>query len=72
MGIKTKWMLDTVMNLSHNSLIDMDFTFSTNKYGVIQMSIIDSIYLLKLYTFNIIVEYLFFNMTVPTIYTGGI
>ena len=64
MGIQTKWMLDTMVKLSHNSLIAMDSTFSTNKYGVSQMSIIDSAYLLKLYPFNIIDEYLFFTLCV--------
>ena len=34
MGIQTKWMLEKMVNLSHNSLIAMDSTFSTNKYGV--------------------------------------
>ena len=52
------------MKLSHNSSIAMDSTFSTNKYGVSQMSIIDSAYLLKLYPFNIIDEYLFFTLCV--------
>lgn len=33
-GIKTKWMLETMVKLSHNSLIAMDSTFSENKYGV--------------------------------------
>ena len=33
-GIHTKWMLETMVKLSHNSLIAMDSTFSTNKYGV--------------------------------------
>ena len=32
-GIQTKWMLETMVKLSHNSLIAMDSTFSTNKYG---------------------------------------
>ena len=64
MEIQTKWMLETMVKLSHNSLIAMDSTFSTNKYGVSQMSIIDSTYLLKLYPFNIIHEYLFFTLCV--------
>ena len=34
MGIQTKWMLDTMVKLSHKSIIAMDSTFSTNKYGV--------------------------------------
>ena len=34
MGIQTKWMLDTMVNLSQNSLIAMDSTFSTNMYVV--------------------------------------
>ena len=34
MGTQTKWMLDTMFKLSHNSIIAMDSTFSTNKYGV--------------------------------------
>ena len=33
-GIQTKWMLETMVKLSHDSLIGMDSTFSTNKYGV--------------------------------------
>ena len=33
-GIQTKWMLQTMVKLSHDSLIGMDSTFSTNKYGV--------------------------------------
>ena len=33
-GIQTKWMLETMVKLSHNSLIAMDSTFSTNKYVV--------------------------------------
>eukprot|EP00253_Pinus_taeda_P028427 PITA_28427 len=32
-GIQTKWMLETMVKLSHNSLIAMDSTFNTNKYG---------------------------------------
>ena len=32
--IQTKWMLETMVNLSHHSLIAMDSTFNTNKYGV--------------------------------------
>ena len=54
MGIQTKWMLDRMVKLSNNSLIAMDLTFNTNKYGVSWMSMIDSIYLLKLHLFNII------------------
>ena len=42
MGIQTKWMLEKMVKLSHNSLIAMDSTFSTNKYGVSWMSMIDS------------------------------
>lgn len=33
-GIQTKWMLETMVKLCHNSLIAMDSTFSTNRYGV--------------------------------------
>ena len=33
-GIQTKWMLDTMVRLLHNSIIAMDSTFNTNKYGV--------------------------------------
>jgi hypothetical protein len=33
-GIKTRWMLERMVKLSHDSLIGMDSTFSTNKYGV--------------------------------------
>lgn len=40
-GIQTKWMLETMVKLSHNSLIGMDSTFSTNRYGVSVMSMID-------------------------------
>jgi len=32
-GIQMKWMLDTIVRLSINSLIAMDSTFNTNKYG---------------------------------------
>ena len=32
--IQTKWMLETMVKLSHNSLIGMDSTFNTNKYGL--------------------------------------
>ena len=39
--IQTKWMLETFVKLSCNSLIAMDSTFSTNKYGVSVMSMID-------------------------------
>lgn len=31
--IQIKWMLETMVKLSHNSLIAMDSTFNTNKYG---------------------------------------
>ena len=40
-GIQTKWMLENMVKLSHNSLIAMDSTFSTNKYGVSVMLMID-------------------------------
>ena len=40
-GIQTKWMLETMVKLSQNSLIAMDSTFNTNKYGVSVMSLID-------------------------------
>jgi hypothetical protein len=40
-GIQTKWMLDTMVRLSHNSIIAMDSTFNTNKYGVSVLSMID-------------------------------
>ena len=33
-GIQTKWMLETMVKLSHNCLIAMDSIFNTNKYGV--------------------------------------
>jgi len=39
-GIQTKWMLETMVKLSHNSLLAMDSTFSTNKYGVSLISMI--------------------------------
>lgn len=45
------------MKLSHNSLIAMDSTFSTNKYEVSWMSMIDSTYLLKLHIFNMIDDF---------------
>ena len=47
-------MLDTMVKLSHNSSIAMDSTFSTNKYGVSQMSMTDLICLFELYTLNMI------------------
>jgi hypothetical protein len=40
-GIQTPWMLETMVKLSHNSLIAMDSTFNTNKYGVIMFPMID-------------------------------
>ena len=40
-GIQTKWMLETMVKLSNNSLIAMDSTFNTNKYGVSVLRIID-------------------------------
>ena len=40
-GIQIKWMLETMVKLSHNNLIAMDSTFNTNKYGVSVMSMID-------------------------------
>ena len=40
-GIQTNWMLETMVKLSHNSIIAMDSTFSTNKYGVSRMSMRD-------------------------------
>ena len=43
MGIQTKWMLDRMVKLSHNSLIAMESTSSTNMYRVSWMSMIDSI-----------------------------
>ena len=33
-GIQTTWMREMKVTNSHNSLIVMDSTFSTNKYGV--------------------------------------
>ncbi|GLJ08389.1 hypothetical protein SUGI_0087860 [Cryptomeria japonica] len=34
MGIQTTWMLDMMVLFSHDSIILMDLTFATNKYGV--------------------------------------
>ena len=39
--IQTKWMLETMVKLSNNSLIAMDSTFNTNKYGVSVLRMID-------------------------------
>jgi len=33
-GIQTKWMRSMMLKYSHNNIISMDSTFSTNKYGV--------------------------------------
>ncbi|GLJ32386.1 hypothetical protein SUGI_0651760 [Cryptomeria japonica] len=33
MGIQTSWMLDMIVRFSHDSIISMDSTFATNKYG---------------------------------------
>ena len=33
-GIQTKWMLSMMVKYSHNNMLSMDSTFSTNKYGV--------------------------------------
>ena len=33
-GIQTKWMRSMMVKHSHNNVISMDSTFSTNKYGV--------------------------------------
>ncbi|GLJ16547.1 hypothetical protein SUGI_0283110 [Cryptomeria japonica] len=33
MGIQTAWMLDMMVRFSHDSIISMDSTFATNKYG---------------------------------------
>ena len=54
-GIQTKWMLETMVKLSHNSLIAMDSTFSTNKYGVSFFPMIASIksFMLKLTSFHL-------------------
>ena len=40
-GIQTKWMLETMVKLSNNSLIAMDSTFNMNKYGVSVLRMID-------------------------------
>ena len=40
-GIQMKWMLETMVKLSNNSLIAMDSTFNTNKYGVSILRMID-------------------------------
>jgi len=34
LGIQTEWMLDMMVKCSHNSMLALDSTFSTNKYGV--------------------------------------
>ena len=57
MRIQTKWMLERMVKLSHNSLIAMDSTFSTNKYGVSWKSMIDSTYVFKLHLFNMIDDF---------------
>ncbi|GLJ28874.1 hypothetical protein SUGI_0569100 [Cryptomeria japonica] len=33
MGIQMDWMLDMMVRFSHDSIISMDSTFATNKYG---------------------------------------
>ena len=33
-GIQTPWMREMMVKHSHNSIIAIDLTFSTNKYGV--------------------------------------
>ncbi|GLJ12203.1 hypothetical protein SUGI_0186530 [Cryptomeria japonica] len=33
MGIQMAWMLDMMVRFSHDSIISMDSTFATNKYG---------------------------------------
>ncbi|GLJ23308.1 hypothetical protein SUGI_0440920 [Cryptomeria japonica] len=33
MGIQMAWMLDMMVRFSHDSIISMDLTFATNKYG---------------------------------------
>ncbi|GLJ11906.1 hypothetical protein SUGI_0179820 [Cryptomeria japonica] len=33
MGIQTAWMLDMMVRFLHDSIISMDLTFATNKYG---------------------------------------
>ncbi|GLJ36796.1 hypothetical protein SUGI_0742210 [Cryptomeria japonica] len=33
MGIQTSWMLDMMVQFSHDSIISMYLTFTTNKYG---------------------------------------
>ena len=47
-GIQTKWMLETTIKLSYNNSIGMDSTFSTNRYGVSVMSMIDLAWLFVL------------------------
>ena len=34
-GIQTSWMCSMMVKYSHNNVISMDSTFSTNKYGMI-------------------------------------
>ncbi|GLJ07257.1 hypothetical protein SUGI_0062970 [Cryptomeria japonica] len=34
MGIQTPWILNMMVEHSHDSIISMDYTFATNKYGV--------------------------------------
>ncbi|KAH9291714.1 hypothetical protein KI387_043097, partial [Taxus chinensis] len=34
MGLQTPWMCERMVQHSHNSIISMDSTFATNKYGV--------------------------------------
>ena len=40
-GIQMKWILETMVRLSNNSLIAMDSTFNMNEYGVSVLRMID-------------------------------
>lgn len=47
-GIQTPWMREMMVKHSHNSIIAMDSTFSTNKYGVSKTMLIVFIVLNKI------------------------
>ena len=66
-GIQTKWMLETMVKLSHNSLIAMDSTFSTNKYGVSFFSndCFNKIIYVK-------INFISFKMTVSVVHACGL
>lgn len=51
--IQTKWMLSMMVKYSHNNMLSMDSTFSTNKYGI---NIFTKTSFIQLY-FNVILLY---------------